>query len=73
MSTLSKEYATLSVSQLKKLLENADDDKEIRVWVEMKHGDSVALEGRRLVGVIDDPNDKFLCIVAGYYHNEEEE
>lgn len=73
MSTITKKYATLSVSQLKKLLENADDDKEIRVWVEMRHGDVVALEGRRLVGVVDDPNDQFLCIIAGYYNNEEEE
>ena len=73
MSTITKKYATLSVSQLKKLLENADDDKEIRFWVEMRQGDVVALEGRRLVGVVDDPNDQFLCIIVGYYNNEEEE
>ena len=73
MSTLTKNYSTLSVQQLKDLLKDVDGDREIRIWVEMEHNETIALEGRRAIGVLDDPNDPFCCIVAGYYQTEEEE
>lgn len=75
MSTLTKNYETLNVKQLKQLIEESDDWAEIRVWVEMAKGDcdTVVLEGRRLVGVVDDPNDKYVCLVAGYYTEDDSE
>ena len=68
-----KDYATIKVGQLKKLIEGVDEEKEVRVWVEMTSGDSILLEGRRLIGVMDDPNDKYLCLVGGYYKVEDDE
>lgn len=73
MSTLTKNYVSITVGQLKRLIEDCDDDREIRVWVEMSKEKSIVLEGRRLVGVIDDPNDKYVCFVAGYYSEDDSE
>lgn len=72
MSTATKKYATLKAGQLKKMIESSDDDQEVRIWVEMEsEKGAMRLEGRRLVGTIDDPNDKYLCLVAGYYREED--
>ena len=73
MSTQTKDYSTITISQLKQLIENCDDDREIRIWVEMKKAESdpMYLEGRRLIGVMDDPNDEYVCFVAGYYRPED--
>lgn len=73
--TDTKHYATVKVGQLKQLIEDVDDEQEIRVWVEMQHEvptengseQVMTLEGRRLIGVNDNPNDPFCCLVAGYY------
>lgn len=67
--SLTENYVSLNVKQLKKLLEDvSDEDQEVRIWVEKLNRDgTVFLQGRRLCGVIDDPNDKYLCIVAGLY------
>ena len=73
MSTLTKDYASINVGQLKQLIEDIDDDREIRIWVEKEVNEQIVLEGRRLIGVMDDPNDKYACLVAGYYKNEEQE
>ena len=75
-----KRYATVKVGQLKELLKDADDEQDIRVWVEMQHevhrGDKpetvMSLEGRRLIGVTDNPNEPFCCLVAGYYREDDE-
>ena len=68
-----KNYSSLNGEQLKQLLDDSDTEKEIRVWVEMKNEDgNTYLEGRRLVGVVDDPNDQYLCIVAGFYKEDSE-
>ena len=67
-------YASITVNQLKQLLDDCNEDKEIRVWVERTNEDgNLFLEGRRLIGVTDDPNDKYCCLVAGLYYEEEEE
>lgn len=67
-------YASITVNQLKQLLEDCNEDKEIRVWVERINDDgNLFLEGRRLIGVTDDPNDKYCCLVAGLYYEEGEE
>ena len=67
-------YASITVNQLKQLLEDCNEDKEIRIWVERTNEDgNTFLEGRRLIGVTDDPNDKYCCLVAGLYYEEEEE
>lgn len=72
MSTQTKKYATIKTGQLKKMIELSDDDQEVRIWVEMENDQgAMRLEGRRLVGTIDDPNDKYLCLVAGYYREED--
>lgn len=73
MSTLTKDYASVNIGQLKKLIEDIDEDREIRVWVEMEHNEQIRLEGRRIIGVMDDPNDKYACFVAGYYQRGDEE
>lgn len=74
MSEMTGHYTTLTLKQLKQLVENCDEDKEIRVWVEMRNkDDSLYLEGRRLIGIQENPNDPFVSFVAGYYQNEEEE
>lgn len=66
-------YASITVNQLKQLLEDCNEDKEIRIWVERTNEDgNIFLEGRRLIGVTDDPNDKYCCLVAGLYYEEEE-
>lgn len=66
-----KNYSNLTGEQLQELLENSDTSKEIRIWVEMENDDgSIYLQGRRLVGTIDDPNDKYLCLIAGLYREE---
>lgn len=72
--SLTEGYVSLNVKQLKKLLDDVqDDEREVRVWVEKLNQDGAAyLEGRRLCGVVDDPNDKYLCIVAGLYKEESE-
>lgn len=66
---LTDNYMSLNVQQLKKLLDTVEDEgKEIRVWVEEINSDgNTYLQGRRLCGLIDDPNDKFCCLVAGLY------
>ena len=67
-------YASITVNQLKQLLEDCNEDKEIRIWVERTNEDgNIFLEGRRLIGVTDDPNDKYCCLVAGLYYEEQEE
>ncbi len=67
-------YASITVNQLKTLLNDCDDEKEIRIWVEKQNEDgAIFLEGRRLIGVTDNPNDKYCCLVAGLYWEEEEE
>lgn len=67
-------YASITVNQLKQLLEDCNEDKEIRIWVERTNEDgNTFLEGRRLIGVTDDPNDKYCCLVAGLYYEEEKE
>ena len=70
---LTENYTSLNVKQLKQLLEDIDDDsQEIRVWVEKVNSDgNTFLEGRRLCGVVDDPNDKYCCLVAGMYFEED--
>ena len=67
-----KKYTTLKVSQLVKLLEDVDQDKEIRVWCEMNlpGSENIFLEGRRLIGVSEDPNDDFVCLTAVHYEVE---
>lgn len=66
-------YASMTKNQLIELIKDSED-QEIRIWVEKKTEDGgMMLEGRRLIGVMDDPNDKYICLVAGYYRNEEEE
>lgn len=67
--SLTENYTSLNVKQLKKLLEDVgDESQEIRIWVEKLNRDgTVFLQGRRLCGVIDDPNDKYLCFIAGLY------
>lgn len=71
---LTENYVSLSVWQLKELLNGVEDDsQEIRVWVECENKDgNTYLEGRRLCGLTDDPNDKFVCLVAGLYYEESE-
>ena len=73
MSTFTKNYASMTIKQLKSLIEDCNDNAEIRIWVEMLAGDSVTLEGRRLVSVINDPYDKYVCFVAGYYNEADSE
>lgn len=74
MSTFTKKYASINVGQLKQMLDGVDEDKEIRIWVEMQHDESILLEGRRLIGIRDDPYEqKYLCLVAGYYVNDVED
>lgn len=71
--SLTKNYSSLNVKQLKQLLEDVNDSQEVRIWVEMENNDgNTYLEGRRLCGTIDDPHDEYLCIVAGLYREEEE-
>lgn len=75
-----KKCATVKVGQLKELLKDADDEQDIRVWVEMQHEvfdenepkTVMSLEGRRLIGVTDSPNEPFYCLVAGYYREDDE-
>ena len=71
MSTFTKDYASMTVKQLKSLIEDCNDNAEIRIWVEVSVNDSIVLEGRRLVSVIDDPYDKYVCLVAGYYNEDD--
>lgn len=67
-------YVSMNVKQLKQLLENCSDEKEVRIWVERRNKEgSLFLEGRRLIGVLDDPNDKYCCLVAGLYYQEGDE
>lgn len=66
MNSKTKKYATLTVKQLKQLIEDSDDDKEIRVWVEFERDGIIVLEGRRLIGVNEGHFDEYLCLVAGY-------
>lgn len=65
------EYVTLNVGQLKQLLDNHDDNQEIRVWSEETNDDGVTyLSGRRLIGVADDNG--FCCLMAAYYTEDKE-
>lgn len=64
---ISEKYVPLNVRQLKELIEDCDDESKIRIWVEMYKGDAMILEGRRLISVIDDPNDEYVCLIASYY------
>lgn len=69
-----KNYATLTIKQLKQLIENCDEDKEIRVWAEEKNEDDARyLSGRRLIGIQENPNDSFVSFVAAFYEIEEVE
>lgn len=69
-----KNYATLTIKQLKQLIKNCDEDKEIRVWVEEKNEDDARyLSGRRLIGIQENPNDSFVSFVAAFYETEEVE
>lgn len=74
MSTFTKKYATVNVGQLKQLLDGVDDEKEVRVWTEMNWEGTIMLEGRRLIGVREDPYDeRYFCLIAGYYESEGDE
>lgn len=69
-----KTYATLTIKQLNQLIENCDEDKEIRVWIEEKNEDGASyLSGRRLIGVQENPNDPFVSFVAAFYETKEVE
>ena len=64
------QYVPMNVGQLKQLIEDVDDDKLIRVWVECKNKDDVTyLEGRKLAGVLDEEDR--LCLCALYYNEGE--
>lgn len=70
--SLTKSYISLNVQQLEKLLDTVEDKtREIRVWVEETNKDgNTYLQGRRLCGIVDDPNDEYLCLVAGLYQQD---
>ena len=73
--TLCKNMASLTLRQLLDLIEKegVDLDQEIRVWVERFNEDGASyLEGRRLVGIRDDPRDRYCCLVAAMYNTEED-
>lgn len=73
MSSTDK-FASLTLRQFLELIDrtNPDLDQEIRVWVEMSNEDGTNyLEGRRLVGVTDDPRDHLFCITAAKYREED--
>lgn len=66
-----KKYIPLNVGQLKQLLEDVDDDKMIRVWVECRNKDGAAyLEGRKLAGITDEED--LCCLCAMYYRDDEQ-
>lgn len=63
---MDEKYVAMNVGQLKALIEDVDDDKEIRVWVEEKNEDgTIYLSGRKLIGVADE--DEYCCLCAGFY------
>lgn len=65
-------FATITVGQLKRLLDPVDDDKEIRVWCEELTPEGVKyLSGRRLIGLTDEEDLCTLCAV--HYATEESE
>lgn len=71
--TSNDNYASLTVAQLKKILQNADEDKEIRVWVEFQNKDgNTYLQGRQLYGIMESPDDKYLSLIARQYPKQEE-
>jgi hypothetical protein len=64
-------FVNINVGQLKQLIEDVDDDKEIRVWCEMKNKDNTTyLSGRRLTGITDE--DDYCCLCALLYQTEDE-
>lgn len=64
------DFTAMNVGQLKQLLENVDDDKTIRVWVELENSDGVSyLSARRLVGITDEED--FCCLCALFEQTEE--
>lgn len=68
-------FATMTLRQFLSLIDdNTDLDQPIRIWVEMETEDGTSyLEGRRLIGVTDDPRDHLFCLTAGYYREEDVE
>lgn len=62
-------YIALNVEQLLILLEDVNDkEQEIRIWVEELNNEGTSyLQARKLCGVVDDPNDKYCCLVAKHY------
>ena len=74
MEMETEKFKSLTLRQLKELIEmeQPDEDQEIRVWVEMENEDGTKyLEGRRLIGITDDPNDHYICFTAAKYRPEE--
>lgn len=64
------EYVAMNVGQLKQLINDVDDDKPIRVWVECKNKDGVTyLEGRKLAGVLDEED---MCCLCALHYSEGE-
>lgn len=64
------DFVAMNVGQLKELLENVDNDKTIRVWVELENSDGVSyLSARRLVGITDEED--FCCLCALFEKTEE--
>lgn len=67
-----EEYSTLNVGQLRELIADVDDDKEIRVWCEEVNDDGVSyLSGRRLIGITDEEDMCTFC--AARYVTEVDE
>ena len=65
-----EDFATVTVGQLKQLLDGVDDDKEVRIWCEEKNDDGVIyLSGRRLIGVTDEEDR--CCLCAAFYEVKE--
>lgn len=65
------QFVAMNMGQLRELTKDVDDDKEIRIWVEMKNNDgAIYLEGRRLIGLTDEQD--YCCFCAGYYPQTEE-
>lgn len=64
-----KDCSSITVGDLKYLLDGVDDDKEIRVWAEQKNEDNKSyLSGRRLVSGSEDGN--YYCLVAAFYDSK---
>ena len=69
-----EKFKSLTLRQLKELIamEQLAEDQEIRDWVGMENEDGTKyLEGRRLIGVTNDPHDHYICFTAAKYRSEE--